>query len=109
MMGTTPGPWRINARCSTLIEADGDRSVCSTGGYFNSAEADGGHAENEANARLIAAAPDLYAACAAFVDAYERSLQLEKTDVALRAARAALAKAETPLMHDLSRARDMER
>lgn len=47
-----------------------------------------------ANARLIAAAPKLYAACKAFVEAHEKSHQLEKTDVALKLAKAALAKAE---------------
>lgn len=47
-----------------------------------------------ANARLIAAAPDLYEAAKAFVEAWDKSLQLEKTDVALRMTRAALAKAE---------------
>lgn len=48
----------------------------------------------EADAHLIAAAPDLLAACRAFVIAHEQSLQLEKTDVALRLARAAILKAE---------------
>jgi hypothetical protein len=47
---------------------------------------------------LIAAAPDMYKALQAFVMAYEKSLekslQLEKTDVALRLAKTALAKAE---------------
>lgn len=37
---------------------------------------------------------DLLAACRAFVEAWEKSLQLEKTDVALRMAKAAIAKAE---------------
>ena len=39
------------------------------------------------------AAPDLLEACQAFVEAWEKSLQLEKTDVALRKARAAIANA----------------
>jgi hypothetical protein len=54
-------------------------------------EADEG--KQEANARLIAAAPDLLAACEAFVDAYGRSHQLEKTDKAERMARTAIEKA----------------
>lgn len=45
------------------------------------------------NGYLLAAAPDLLAACEAFVAAWEKCLQLEKTDVALEMARAAIAKA----------------
>ena len=44
--------------------------------------------------RLHDAAPDLLNACKAFVEAWERSLQLEKTDVALRLAKAAIERAE---------------
>jgi len=47
-----------------------------------------------ANARLIAAAPDLLEACKAFVESWEKSLQLEKTDTALRLAKQAIAKTE---------------
>jgi len=50
--------------------------------------------EGEANTKLIAAAPDLLAACEAFVEAWEKSLQLEKTDVALTMAKAAIARAQ---------------
>jgi hypothetical protein len=50
--------------------------------------------ECHANADLMAAGPDLLEACAAFIEAWEKSLQLEKTDVALRLARAAIAKAK---------------
>ena len=46
--------------------------------------------EVDANARLIAAAPKLLAACQAFVTAWEKCLQLEKTDVALRLAKIAI-------------------
>jgi len=50
---------------------------------------------NEAmdNGRLITAAPDLLAACQAFIEAWEKSLQLEKTDIALRMAKDAIEKA----------------
>lgn len=44
--------------------------------------------------QLHGAAPDLLAACKAFVEAYERSLQLVKTDVALRMAKQAIEKAQ---------------
>lgn len=40
------------------------------------------------------AAPKLLAACKAFVAAWEKCMQLEKTETALRLARAAIAKAE---------------
>ena len=42
----------------------------------------------------IAATPELLEACEAFVEAWEKSLQLEKTDVALRMAKAAIRKAK---------------
>lgn len=44
--------------------------------------------------QLHGAAPDLLAACKAFVEAYEKSLQLVKTDVALRMAKQAIEKAQ---------------
>lgn len=50
--------------------------------------------DNDDDKALIAAAPDLLAACQAFAEAYEKSLQLEKTDVALRMAKQAIAKAQ---------------
>ena len=43
---------------------------------------------------LIAASPDLLAACEAFVEAWEKSHQLEKTDVVVRMAKEAIAKAK---------------
>lgn len=52
------------------------------------------HAEAKANAVLIASAPELLAACEAFVVAWDKSRQLEKTDAALTLARAAIAKAK---------------
>ena len=50
--------------------------------------------DNTATPQLIAAAPCLLAACKAFVEAWEKSLQLEKTDVALRMAKEAIEKAQ---------------
>ena len=43
---------------------------------------------------LHKAAPELLAACKAFVEAWEKSHQLEKTDVALKMAKEAIALAE---------------
>ncbi len=45
----------------------------------------------EQYAQLFIAAPALLATCEAFVEAWEKSLQLEKTDVALRMAKQAIA------------------
>jgi len=52
-----------------------------------------GRMYDDDDARLTSAAPDLLAACKAFVEAYEKS-QLKKTDVALTLAKAAIAKAQ---------------
>jgi hypothetical protein len=53
-----------------------------------------GDPDEEAQARLMVAAPDLLTACEAFVEAWEKCLQLEKTDIALQKAKAAIAKAK---------------
>lgn len=49
-----------------------------------------------AEERLQAAAPDMLEALKAFVEAHEKSGQLEKTDTALRLARLAIEKVEQP-------------
>ena len=55
----TPGPWHLNERTETgIVGADG-RHVATTGGFLDTRIEDGGCAENAANARLIAAAPEL--------------------------------------------------
>ncbi len=56
----TPGPWEIDPRAANHVIAD-KRSICSLG-FHDTSLPDGGQAENSANARLIAAAPDLLAA-----------------------------------------------
>lgn len=59
----TPGPWAISRNTSMSVVGKNDRPVCSTGGYQdNRVDSSVLLAENEANARLIAAAPDLYEA-----------------------------------------------
>ncbi len=60
MSGHTPGPWSISRYSATSVEAVNQRGVASTGGYqSNMIDAEVLLAENEANARLIAAAPEL--------------------------------------------------
>lgn len=82
-MKHTPGPWTTTP-CSSggLVVNRGDSFTNSFQIY------------PEADARLIAAAPELLEALKAFVKAWDKSHQLEKTDVAFRMARAAIRKAE---------------
>lgn len=56
----TPGPWLCDSRVPTRVTGPKDRGICSTGGYQNNTQdAEQLNAEHEANARLIAAAPEL--------------------------------------------------
>ena len=63
----TPGPWHVSSKASTVIFAS-ERLIASAGGYTSNTEQESVVSENEANARLIAAAPDLLAACVAAID-----------------------------------------
>jgi hypothetical protein len=89
MSGThTPGPWRAdcggsgNQRGGFSVTAANDGVViCGRMGWPHCAD------ESEANARLIAAAPDLLAACKALVEG-------EYDAPVMPMARAAIAKAE---------------
>ncbi len=90
--GVSPGPWKFSRESdySGIYEISSGSDACWIAKVQNHRNCIA-TPEGEGNARLIAAAPQLYAACAAFVEAWEKSLQLEKTDVALNMARAALA------------------
>lgn len=58
-MSHTKGPWRIG-KIATHVESDSGEGICSTGGYQNNTENQWELNERQqANARLIAAAPDL--------------------------------------------------
>lgn len=91
----TPAPWRfvLNAAFS---DGQPSASVWIEAGEYRSLATLIPVAEVEANARLIAAAPDLLAACEKFVESF-KSLQREKCDVAHRMAVEAIAKAEGSL------------
>jgi hypothetical protein len=70
--GYTPGPWRINRIAATNIESPNGRSVAATGGFQDGTE--DSFLTNQANARLIAAAPELVEAlreCAAMLKAHK--------------------------------------
>lgn len=56
----TPGPWHVQEATPPGAEAKEWFIFTSGGGYL--ANVNSGRSENEANARLIAAAPDLLAA-----------------------------------------------
>jgi len=65
-MSFTPGPWKLSKHCSTLVEDSSGRSIASAGGYTRNTEDT--LPTNEANANLIAAAPDMFAEIAELRD-----------------------------------------
>lgn len=68
-MKHTSGPWHIEHEYNIFSEHQ--RLVASAGGYTTNAD-NGEHViENMANARLIAAAPELLEACRAAVERFE--------------------------------------
>jgi hypothetical protein len=79
----TPGPWHVGPHYKSDVESREGR-ICECR-PLSSPRA-------EANARLVAAAPDLLIACEKFVASF-KSLQREKCDVAHRLAVEAIAKA----------------
>ena len=92
-MNFTPGPWRL----STLDIDDIVKGEFGHGGVYVAtvqfSRGDIPDAEVEANARLIAAAPDLYEACRALVAGFGLA-DLEDDDPDIVQGRAAIAKAE---------------
>lgn len=87
----TPGSWFLEEYSDSkydFVGAPNGKVICQ---LFNRRDED---FENKVpNAMLIAAAPDLLVACQAFVVAWKKCLQLEKTDVALQLAEIAIEKA----------------
>jgi hypothetical protein len=57
----TPGPWSVDARASTAVRGGPDDHVVASCGGWATTRRDV-LAEQQANARLVAAAPDLLAA-----------------------------------------------
>ena len=97
MSGHTPGPWRISKYSETAVQAKDGRGVASTGG-FQSSVADE-NPTNQANARLIAAAPDLLKAAKTMLQYYDAFVEDKtafpgETEMYADPLRAAIAKAE---------------
>lgn len=64
----TPGPWHVNHNISVHIDSEDGRFVAAVSADEDGNKPEDGYipyAEGEANAALIAAAPDLLAACMA--------------------------------------------
>jgi len=60
MTDFTPGPWKIDA--SGNIFGQNARPICSANGSMSNLKREAWQAENDANASLIAAAPEMYEA-----------------------------------------------
>ena len=92
-MSHTPGPWRTY--CGDSVVSDNHKSPS---GLSEVARCSSGFEDNAANARLIAAAPDLLAGCIDGLDCLETAVRIGGGDpqthhVCCRM-RAAIAKAE---------------
>lgn len=89
----TPGPWEVYAQFNIRSTAV-NRDVGNCGGPHDGRVEDGGFAENCANAHLIAAAPELLAACQAYSDYCDPTTTGEPVLIRIREQiRAAIAKA----------------
>jgi len=90
----TPGPWTIDGSVRTSINA-GTKHIA-LANFYNSVEPEFNVSgeEHEANARLIAAAPELLAALDELVDALTAGYVPQQDGRMLKEARALIAKAE---------------
>jgi len=104
----TPGPWRISAESQSIVEQDNQAIGSKLGlliatahgytdsGYFPDDD------EGVANARLIAAAPELLEALKIFLNEFNDFEVMKRTPIAyhkvVKAAHAAIAKAEGEVM-----------
>lgn len=94
----TPGPWTIDSRATTAIQA-GDKHIAMVNfSFLGRPERDVYGEEHDANARLIAAAPDMLAALENLVAKYnamqDGNISAQLTNGDFFAARAVIAKAK---------------
>ena len=96
-MSHTPGPWVVAGHPWNIKSVEPERLVCSAQ-FYGALPEPRERAEVEANARLIAAAPELLAACKEVVRLNDAGVDytgcMESQPDWLKAARAAIAKAE---------------
>ena len=90
----TPGPWYVTGKLTRYVEARIDGGLIQEVAACGPTKADGGYGpQQEANARLIAAAPDLLEACKA---AWWNSLDLPESVREVLSAAIARATGEKP-------------
>lgn len=77
----TPGPWEVRFRFGRQTTVSGHQHypICDTG---TAPVAQANHRREEANARLISAAPDLYEALKAVLNEFEPGVSLSTTRAA---------------------------
>lgn len=99
-MSHTPGPWSTNGTFiwptadRSLIESRGDLFGMTLHPYFNPDGTASPHGQREANAALIAAAPDLLAALEAMYAVFGELPAARNYQAVIQNARAAIAKAQ---------------
>lgn len=86
----TPEPWELSEDQEMVVNRETNTVVAAMSDHPCAPSFD----EALANLVLCRAAPELLKACEAFVIAWEKSHQLEKTDVALKLAKQAIANAK---------------
>ncbi len=86
----TPGPWSLEDRTVYALEHHGWRKGVETfrNRFHASVTPTENTAETKANACLIAAAPDLYAACQLALDAFEKNWAIDWSELSKALAKA---------------------
>lgn len=89
-MGYTPGPWKVfESHLHTLLVCTNDHRGAIICDFDRNNRVD-----NESNARLISAAPELLKACKFALDTVTLAEDLQDWDPVIDALKAAIAKAE---------------
>lgn len=85
----TPGPWKVIQSDSPVVQTEDDHhAICTTYGVYATRE------QKEANANLIAAAPEMLSALKGFVKAWSEGRFLMEGYEYLKACRDSIQKAE---------------